>query len=57
VLGAGHAVITFAGAPWARPVARRTPAMGEENRPDIEGRFASRQERFDPERAPAPAIP
>lgn len=50
-LGAGHAVITFEGAPWARPVARWTPAMGEENRPYIEGQLASLQERFDPERA------
>ena len=30
-LGNGHAVVKFQ-APWARPVARWTPALGEQNR-------------------------
>jgi p-cumate 2,3-dioxygenase subunit alpha len=49
-LGGGHAVITVEG-PWARPVARWTPVMGEENRPYIEGQRAALEERFGAERA------
>lgn len=49
-LGNGHAVITVEG-PWARPVARWTPAMGEENREYIEAQRAELENRFDAERA------
>lgn len=49
-LGNGHAVITVEG-PWARPVARWTPSMGEENRAYIEAQRAQLETRFDPERA------
>jgi phenylpropionate dioxygenase-like ring-hydroxylating dioxygenase large terminal subunit len=49
-LGNGHAVITVEG-PWARPVARWTPAMGEENREYVEAQRAGLERRFDPERA------
>ena len=49
-LGGGHAVITVEG-PWARPVARWTPAMGEENRSHIEERRSELESRFDRDRA------
>jgi phenylpropionate dioxygenase-like ring-hydroxylating dioxygenase large terminal subunit len=49
-LGDGHAVITVEG-PWARPVARWAPAMGEENREYVEAQRADLERRFDPERA------
>jgi p-cumate 2,3-dioxygenase subunit alpha len=49
-LGGGHAVITVEG-PWARPIARFSAAMGEENRAYIEGQRAALEERFDAERA------
>jgi phenylpropionate dioxygenase-like ring-hydroxylating dioxygenase large terminal subunit len=49
-LGNGHAVITVEG-PWARPIARWMPALGEENRQYVEDRRAELDERFGPERA------
>ena len=49
-LGGGHAVITVEG-PWARPIARWTPAMGEENREYIEGQRQELVRRFGDERA------
>jgi phenylpropionate dioxygenase-like ring-hydroxylating dioxygenase large terminal subunit len=49
-LGNGHAVITVEG-PWARPVARWTPAMGEENREYIEQQRADLEKRLGPDRA------
>ncbi|MFI5709355.1 aromatic ring-hydroxylating dioxygenase subunit alpha [Kribbella sp. NPDC051620] len=49
-LGGGHAVITVEG-PWARPVARWTPAMGEENRAWIEEQRQLLEQKFDPDRA------
>lgn len=49
-LGNGHAVITVEG-PWARPIARWMPALGEENRPYVEARRAELDERFGTERA------
>lgn len=49
-LGNGHAVITVEG-PWARPVARWTPALGEENRAYVEAQRAQLEQRFDAERA------
>jgi p-cumate 2,3-dioxygenase subunit alpha len=49
-LDGGHAVITVEG-PWARPVARWTPAMGEDNRAYIEAQETALQERFGAERA------
>ena len=49
-LGGGHAVITVEG-PWARPIARWTPAMGEENRAYIDARRAELEARFGAERA------
>jgi phenylpropionate dioxygenase-like ring-hydroxylating dioxygenase large terminal subunit len=48
-LGSGHAVIHLSG-PWARPVARWTPAMGEENREYIAAQRARLDEQFGPER-------
>ncbi|QUQ72427.1 aromatic ring-hydroxylating oxygenase subunit alpha [Kutzneria sp. CA-103260] len=49
-LGNGHAVITVEG-PWARPVARWTPALGEENRDYVAAQRADLEERFGAERA------
>jgi p-cumate 2,3-dioxygenase subunit alpha len=49
-LGSGHAVIAVAG-PWARPVARWTPSMGEENREYIEAQRKRLDEQFDADRA------
>ncbi|WP_433274604.1 aromatic ring-hydroxylating oxygenase subunit alpha [Pseudonocardia xinjiangensis] len=48
-LGTGHAVITVEG-PWARPVARWRPAMGEENREYIEQQRRALDEKFGAER-------
>jgi phenylpropionate dioxygenase-like ring-hydroxylating dioxygenase large terminal subunit len=49
-LGNGHAVITVEG-PWARPVARWTPALGEENRDYVDAQRAGLERRFGAERA------
>lgn len=49
-LGNGHAVITVEG-PWARPVARWTPALGEENRDYVDAQRAGLEQRFGAERA------
>lgn len=49
-LGGGHAVITVEG-PWARPVARWTPAMGEENKAWIDDQRKDLEQRFGPERS------
>ncbi|WP_037569222.1 aromatic ring-hydroxylating oxygenase subunit alpha [Phaeacidiphilus oryzae] len=49
-LGNGHAVICVHG-PWARPVARWTPALGEHNRPQVEAKYQELVERHGPERA------
>jgi len=49
-LGNGHAAVRFR-APWARPVARWTPALGENNRERIEATYAALVRKFGPERA------
>jgi p-cumate 2,3-dioxygenase alpha subunit len=49
-LGNGHAVITFCG-PWARPVARWTPTLGERNRERVESAYAELVRKYGPERA------
>lgn len=49
-LGSGHAVITVEG-PWARPVARWTPALGEANRAYVEAQRTLLEVQFGPERA------
>jgi p-cumate 2,3-dioxygenase subunit alpha len=49
-LGGGHAVIYLDG-PWARPVARWTPSLGEANRAYVEAQLESLRARFDEERA------
>jgi phenylpropionate dioxygenase-like ring-hydroxylating dioxygenase large terminal subunit len=49
-LGNGHAVIKFR-APWARPVARWTPALGEQNRARVEAAYAELVRKHGPERA------
>jgi phenylpropionate dioxygenase-like ring-hydroxylating dioxygenase large terminal subunit len=49
-LGNGHSVIKLCG-PWARPVARWTPALGENNRERVEAAYAELVRRFGPERA------
>jgi p-cumate 2,3-dioxygenase subunit alpha len=49
-LGNGHAVISVHG-PWARPVARWAPAMGEHNRPRIEAKYQELVDRYGAERA------
>jgi len=49
-LGSGHAVITVRG-PWARPVARWTPGMGDENREYIEAQRTRLDAQFDADRA------
>jgi p-cumate 2,3-dioxygenase alpha subunit len=54
-LGNGHAVITVEG-PWARPIARWTAALGEENRAYVDARRAELEQRFDAERARRIAI-
>ena len=49
-LGNGHAAIK-ARWPWARPVARWTPALGEQNRERVEAAYAELVRRHGPERA------
>ena len=49
-LGNGHAVVTFRG-PWARPVARWSPALGEQNRERVEAAYAELVRKHGPERA------
>ena len=49
-LGNGHAVVAFRG-PWARPVARFTPALGERNRERVEAAYAELDRKYGPERA------
>src|SRR5262249_1703162 len=40
-LGNGHAAIKAGDGPWARPVARWTPALGEQNRERVEAAYAA----------------
>jgi phenylpropionate dioxygenase-like ring-hydroxylating dioxygenase large terminal subunit len=49
-LGNGHAAIKDRG-PWARPVARWTPALGEQNRGRVEAAYAALARKHGPERA------
>jgi p-cumate 2,3-dioxygenase subunit alpha len=49
-LGNGHVAIKFR-APWARPVARWTPALGESNRERVEAAYAELVRKYGPERA------
>jgi phenylpropionate dioxygenase-like ring-hydroxylating dioxygenase large terminal subunit len=49
-LGNGHAALRFRG-PWARPVARWTPALGEQNRAEVEAAYAELVRKHEPERA------
>src|SRR5262249_58120211 len=49
-LGNGHAVVLFRG-PWARPVARWTPVLGERNRERVEAAYAELVRPHGPERA------
>jgi phenylpropionate dioxygenase-like ring-hydroxylating dioxygenase large terminal subunit len=49
-LGNGHAAVRFRG-PWARPVARWTPALGEHNRERVEAVYSELVRRHGPERA------
>jgi phenylpropionate dioxygenase-like ring-hydroxylating dioxygenase large terminal subunit len=49
-LGNGHAAIRTRG-PWARPVARWTPALGEQNRARVEAAYAGLVLEHGPERA------
>jgi p-cumate 2,3-dioxygenase subunit alpha len=49
-LGNEHAVVTYRG-PWARPVARWTPALGEQNRARVEAAYAALVRKHGPERA------
>jgi phenylpropionate dioxygenase-like ring-hydroxylating dioxygenase large terminal subunit len=49
-LGNGHAVLQFGG-PWARPVARWTPVLGERNRKRVEAAYAELVRKHGPERA------
>jgi phenylpropionate dioxygenase-like ring-hydroxylating dioxygenase large terminal subunit len=49
-LGNGHAAIKFR-AQWARPVARWTPGLGEQNRERVEAVYAELVRRYGPERA------
>ena len=49
-LGNGHAVMEYT-APWGRPIARWTPAFGEEMRPEIDAVRARLEERVGAERA------
>ena len=50
-LGNGHAAFKSGGAPWARPVARWTPALGEQNRARVEAVYAELVRKHGPERA------
>jgi p-cumate 2,3-dioxygenase alpha subunit len=49
-LGNGHAAVKVRG-PWARPVARWTPALGEQNRERVEAAYAELVRKHGPERA------
>ncbi len=49
-LGNGHAAFRTRG-PWARPVARWTPALGEPNRKRVEAAYAELVRKYGPERA------
>ena len=49
-LGNGHAAIKARG-PWARPVARWTPALGERNRDRVEAAYAELVRQYGPQRA------
>jgi phenylpropionate dioxygenase-like ring-hydroxylating dioxygenase large terminal subunit len=49
-LGNGHAAVRMRG-PWARPVARWTPALGEQNRGRVEAEYAELVRKHGPERA------
>jgi p-cumate 2,3-dioxygenase subunit alpha len=49
-LGNGHAAVRLRG-PWARPVARWTPALGEQNRERVEDAYAELVRKHGPERA------
>ena len=49
-LGNGHAAIKGR-LPWPRPVARWTPALGEQHRERVEAAYAELVRRFGPERA------
>jgi p-cumate 2,3-dioxygenase subunit alpha len=49
-LGNGHAAVKFRG-PWARPVARWSPALGEQNRERVEAAYAELVRKHGPERA------
>ena len=49
-LGNGHAAVRFRG-PWARPVARWAPVLGEHNRERIEATYAELVRKHGPERA------
>jgi p-cumate 2,3-dioxygenase subunit alpha len=49
-LGNGHAAINLRG-PWARPVARWTPALGELNRERVQAAYAELIRKHGPERA------
>jgi p-cumate 2,3-dioxygenase alpha subunit len=49
-LGNGHAAVAMRG-PWARPVARWTPALGEQNRARVEAAYAELVRKHGPKRA------
>jgi p-cumate 2,3-dioxygenase subunit alpha len=49
-LGNGHSVVKFRG-PWARPVARWTPALGAGNRGHVEAAYTELVRKYGPERA------
>jgi phenylpropionate dioxygenase-like ring-hydroxylating dioxygenase large terminal subunit len=49
-LGNGHAAFKSRG-PWARPVARWTPVLGEQNRDRVESAYAELVRKHGPERA------
>src|SRR5262245_61810220 len=49
-LGNGHVAIRLRG-PWARPVARWTPGLGEQNRARVEAVYAELVRKHGPERA------
>ena len=49
-LGNGHAAVRMRG-PWARPVARWTPALGEQNRERVEAVYSELVRKHGPERA------
>jgi phenylpropionate dioxygenase-like ring-hydroxylating dioxygenase large terminal subunit len=49
-LGNGHSALKVLG-PWARPVARWTPALGENNRERVEAGYSELVRKYGPERA------